>query len=366
VVTVADRESLHIKGPLIVHVIPCDGIGGVEVAARSMLTRPDEGYAFRLLPIAGRPLVQSPRLIASRYASADNPAAQIAALCTVLRLKPDVLICSLWRSVLVCLIAKLLRPRIRLVFFLHLDRPVHLPDRLLTWLGIRFADEIWADAEETLAARTLPIGKLKRVVSFVTERLSPATPDAPAAPCFVCWARIVPQKGIDRAIALIRLLVVRGIDARFDIYGPDGGAQESLQQQVDELGLAQYVRFRGPIDHATLAEIAAVNSFFVQLSYFEGMAMATVEAMQFGLVPVTTPAGQMMRYVSPETGVLVDPDALHVAADQIADLLADAATYRQLRAGAIAYWQSAPLYADHVGGYARALARSLPGGGRDR
>jgi glycosyltransferase involved in cell wall biosynthesis len=344
-------------GSKLLHVLPTDGIGGVEVAARAMLAA-GLGDAFRVLLIAGRALVGSPHVIESRRASANNPLAHIAAVRTIVSIAPDVLVCSLWRSVPACVLAKLLRPRTRLVFFLHLDRPVHLPDRVMTAIGVRMADEIWSDSEETLAARPLPPRTPKRVVSFVTQWLEPAPMAGPPRPRFICWARIVPQKGLDRAIDLIGLLVGRGVDARFEIYGPDGGAQASLEQQVDELGLGQHVFFPGPVDHARLAGIAAENSFFLQLSRFEGMAMGVVEAMQLGLVPLVTPVGQIPHYVGPQTGLLIDPDDLPGAAARIAALLADPDAYARLRDGAIDHWRSAPLYADDIARYARDLVEA--------
>lgn len=352
----AARES----SPAIIHIIPADGIGGVEVAARSMFHT--DVANFRLVLIAGRSMVQSSRVVPSRFASLNNPFAHLAALRTLLGLKPDVLICSLWRSVPAAVLAKLLRPRTRLVLFLHLDRAVHPLDGMLTRLGLLLADEIWADSEQTLAARRLPAGTVTRVVSFVTEWMVPVVVGPPAmsdrivAPHFVCWARIVPQKGFDRAIELIRLLVARGIDARFDIYGPDGGAQAALERQVEADGLARHIVFHGPIARDRLTSVAAQNSFFLQLSRFEGLGMGVVEAMQLGLVPVTTPAGEIARYVDADTGIRVDPADLPAAVARVAALLDDPAEYGRLRDAAMAYWRSAPLYADHIIAYAKALA----------
>lgn len=348
------------SSPAIVHLIPADGIGGVEVAARSMLAHRSDDGNFRLMLIAGGSMVPSARVIPSRFAGLNNPVAHLAALCTLLRLKPDVLICSLWRSVPAAVLTKILRPRIRLVLFLHLDRPMHLLDRVLTRLGLVLADEIWADSDQTLAARRLPAATSTRVVSFVTDRLAPAAPAPVVAPRFVCWARIVPQKGFDRAIELIRLLVAGGIDAGYDIYGPDGGARAALERQVEAAGLARHITFHGPIERARLPLVAAQSSFFLQLSRFEGLGMGVVEAMQLGLVPVTTPAGQIARYVDASTGIRVDPADLPAAAARIAALLDDPDGYSRLRDAAIDYWRAAPLYADHILAYARSLAGGKP------
>jgi hypothetical protein len=51
--------------------------------------------------------------------------------------RPDLVIVSLWRSCIVALLAKLAMPRLRLVAFLYLAAPMHLPDRLLNAAALR-------------------------------------------------------------------------------------------------------------------------------------------------------------------------------------------------------------------------------------
>lgn len=344
--------------PHILHVIPHDGIGGVEVAARSMASRHDLSCRFTLLLLAGDTLAgDRSHIVTSPYRKALNPLAQLRGLLFCLRAKPDVLVMSLWRSVAVAVCARLLSRRTRLVFFLNLDRPVHLVDATAARIAIAMADEVWADSAATLAARIKDARKRTRVISFVTERHAiPAAAPRPR-PKFVTWSRLNSQKGIDRALRFIAALRERGIDARFDIWGPDDGEQAALEALAGSLGISAFVRFRGSAPRDQLPAIAAEGSFFLQLSRFEGMAMGTVEAMQLGLVPVVTPVGEMARYVQRDrTGILVDPDRLDAAAERIAELLADPAAYERLRAGAIGYWQQAAVYADDICGAARDLA----------
>lgn len=351
------RLNVKISNSLsIIHVIPQDGIGGVEVAAKSVIDNNAECVKIKVMVIAGKAIKKNNGITEAFFLSQNNPLAHLYSIFKILKFNPDVMICSLWRSVPVCLFVKTLKPRTRMVFFLHVDRYVHILDRILTWLGIRAADEIWADSAETLRARSIPVGKPAKVVSFVTERKAAARNDPIIAPKFVCWARIVPQKGIDQAIRLIGLMVERGINAQFDIYGPDGGVQRSLEQQIEKSGLNQNIRFLGPIDPEKLSEIAGRSSFFLQLSRFEGLGMAVVEAMQLGLVPIATPAGQIAHYVDATTGIRVDTADLSATADRIAALLDDPEGYVRLRNAAMAYWRAAPLYADHVVAYARSLA----------
>jgi glycosyltransferase involved in cell wall biosynthesis len=333
----------------IVHLIPHDGIGGVEVAARSMAERGGQPDEFTLLLIAGRTLaVNRKRIMESPFKSASNPLAHLRAVRLLYSQKPAVLICSLWRSIPAALLVRLLRPRTRLALFLHLDRPAHLVDALLTRLALWAADEVWADSAATLAARR--VAKPSRVISFVTSHLiAPDIPDIEPLPQFVIWSRLNWQKGIDRSIRLIGTLAERGTAAELDIWGPDGGEQRRLEALITSLGLHQQVRLRGILPHGVLGEQAARARFFLQLSRFEGMAIGCVEAMQLGLVPVATPTGEMAHYIRDgENGLIVDGDEPDEAAARIQGLMADPERYRGMRRKAIEHWREAATYADDV------------------
>lgn len=334
----------------ILHMVPEDGIGGVEVAARSMALRDDLACDFFLLLIAGEPLVGNPRTHTTGYRSTLDPRAHVRAIRLALQLSPDVLVVSLWRSVPAAILIKLVRRRIRFAFFLHAELATHFFDAFFSRIAIGLADQVWGDSLVTLKARQLPSGKSQRVISFVTRRIVPSSDrDRVPRPSFVSWARLTRQKGTDRALHFIAGLRHRGHDARFDIWGPDGGEVTGLKRLAADLGLDHCVSFRGPARHEHLAEIAAEHSFFLQLSRFEGMAMGAVEAMQMGLVPVTTAVGQMAEYVLPrQTGIIVDPDSMDKGLAEIQELLRMPRDYSRLRANAIERWRSTPLYSDDV------------------
>lgn len=333
----------------ILHLVPVDGIGGVEVAARSMRARTDLPCDFRLQFI--EPPGDTRRTLAGvgRVLAANWRALRAA------RDAPDIILCSLWRSVPLALALKAAHPRAKLVYFIHVDHAMHALDRAMAALAMRAADEIWGDSDDVLAARRIAPDR-SRTISFVIERVGLVERDI-AGPRFVSWGRVNRQKGFDRALRLIAALVGQGIDARYDIYGPDGGALGDLTALAQDLGIADRVRFPGPVSRARLPAIAAGASFFLQLSRSEGMCMAAVEAMQLGLVPVATAVGQMKHYVIPGgTGIIADPDRLDVAARDVAALLADPAAWRARSLAAMRYWHDAPLYADDVCRAATALA----------
>lgn len=338
--------------PQIFHIIPHDGVGGVEVAARSMLRRDDLPCEFTLLLLAGRTFApDASRVIESPYGSPLNPMAYLRALRICIRRQPEVIIFSLWKSVPIAILIRLLCRKSRLVFFLNLEKPAHLIDSLGSKVAVLCAQEVWADSRTTLQARLGGENRVgSRVISFVTEPLAPPPDEQrPARPSFISWSRLARQKGIDRAIALCAELKKAGIIPRFEIWGPDHGELEHLEQLRDRLGMEEQIMFGGPVAEEDLPRIAANASFFLQLSRSEGMAMATVEAMQLGLVPITTPVGEMARYVvNGRTGIVVDCEAMAPAVAEIKRVLDDPQEYSRLQAEAVQFWRGAPLYADDV------------------
>lgn len=335
----------------VVHLIPEDGLGGVETAAREMACRNGLRCEFHLVSLVGKSFApQRPNTHALGYSSALDPRAQFAAARACLALQPDVLICSLWKAIPASILVKLFRRRTKLVAFFHSSERVHRVDRVMHAALLAFADAVWADGEAALAdARrqqpTLPA----RIISYVIDPVGPSQRTKTPLPRFISWSRIHHHKGIDRSIDLIARLNARGIDARFDLWGPDQGLRAELERQARHLGISGQIRFHGPMSRTEIPTIAEGSSFLLQLSRQEGMAMVVVEAMQLGLVPVVTPVGEIRRYCRDDQNALVvDADNLDQAVDRIAAVLKDPAAYARLSDAARRQWEESPLYADDV------------------
>lgn len=324
------------------HLVPYDGIGGVELAARTMrgISRGPVDYDVQFI-FEG---VSSARERLATF----NPAPLLRAAWRLSRRDVDVLVVSLWRSAAVGLLAKLLRPRLDLVLFLHSSRDAHVLDRLVTRLAARVATEVWADSRATLRTRIpgLAPGR-SRVISVLTSRFDPA-PERPVTPSFIFWGRLAAVKGLERALRLFARIRERAPGARFVVVGPDGGERASLERVRASLGLADAVTFEGPATHERIAALARDASFYLQTSVYEGMAMSVVEAMQLGLVPVVTPVGEIASYCRDgHNAVLVGADD-EPAVQSVLGLLAAGDRYAALRAGAVATWRDRPLYRDSV------------------
>ena len=332
---------------LVIHLLPYDGIGGVEVAARTVTPGEHDGFVFRKAFIAQKPGgAKETGNLTTRSESENSARAMLSVARQIVAARPDVLVLSLWRSCLVGLVVKLLRPRTRLVLFLHNNVDAHRLDGIVTRIAAWFAHAIWADSDASARTRLPALRMPVRTISFRTERFEPLPAPRPQ-PCFVWWGRLHPRKRIDRAIAFVGRLQASMPGVRFRIIGPDGGDEAALRARVAALGLEDSVSFVGAADHDTIRRLAEGCPFYLQLSEAEGMSMATVEAMQFGLVPVVTPVGEIGAYVAPgESGLFYDERHAEATADAIAGLLADPPRLMRMREAAIRTWGDRPIYRD--------------------
>lgn len=330
----------------IVHLIPYHEVGGVEIAAQSLSTGRHGEVEFER-----NYLVRAPNSSVETGEhhgppiSLNNPRAYWHALWRLYRDPPELLVASLWRSALVLICLRFLRPRMRMVIFLHLAHEVHFFDRVANRVAMSLTDAIWADSEVTLQRRVPSYLQGKgRVVSFLLDRRSLPEQRNPT-PELIFWGRLNAQKGLDRALNLVAAVARHRRDARFTIIGPDGGMEDHLRAQVAALGLQDHVVFKGRMRHEDIADAASHASFYLQTSLDEGMAMSVVEAMQCGLVPVVTPVGEIARYChDKDSAIIVHTDDAAVTA--VLALLSDPDRYRQMSRAAAKYWQDKPLYRD--------------------
>lgn len=330
----------------IVHLIPCDAIGGVEVAAKSMPTGRAGALEFERQYLV-RKTGTNPAAGEHHgpVASLNSPRAYWLALWRLYRHPPDLLVASLWRSALVLICLKTLRPNTQSVIFLHSAHDVHLVDRVANRIAMRISDAIWADSSVTLQRRVPSRLQSKgRVISFLLKAgILPESREP--TPNFIFWGRLNAQKGLERALNLFAAIAQRRDDARFTIIGPDGGMEENLRMQVSKLELEGKVVFKGPMQQDQIAFEAAQASFYLQTSLVEGMAMSVVEAMQAGLVPVVTPVGEVANYCQEgKNAILVRDDAL--ATDAVLAVLSEPVRYRRMSRAAADCWQEKPLYRD--------------------
>jgi len=324
-----------------IHLIPYDGVGGVESAARTT-TSIREGHIDFKVDYIYKNLLHH-KDIKVTY----NPWSLLTAIWRIKAESPDVLIVSLWRSSFVGVFVKLMCPRIKLVTFIHLERDVHFLDFLCTRASLLFSLQIWADSEATIKGRLSAVqSRRSQLISFVTRNFD-VFPYKKVAPIFIFWGRINQQKGLDRSIRIFSGIHEMYPESRYLIIGPDGGALSDIKKICRERGLADSVIFLGSALHDQIVQYASEASFYLQTSLTEGMAMSVVESMQLGLLPVVTPVGEIASYCQHNrNAVIIDSD--EVAVEYVSDLIESDERYQAMRSMAIQTWTGKSLYRDSV------------------
>jgi colanic acid/amylovoran biosynthesis glycosyltransferase len=137
----------------------------------------------------------------------------------------------------------------------------------------------------------------------------------------LCPADLLEVKGHRYLLRAWRIMKDQGIQGELWLAG-EGELRGSLAKLVENLDIASSVRFLGTVPHASLLElyskgmISAVTLASVDLGggCHEGVPVALVEAMSYGIPVIGTKSGGIPELIKPGTGVLVPPcDAFALA-----------------------------------------------------
>jgi len=114
------------------------------------------------------------------------------------------------------------------------------------------------------------------------------------------------------------------------IIGGDGELQQA-QRLSEELGVSDKILFAGWLGKAEKDHLLARAAIFVLPSYHEGVPMAILEAMSWGIPIVTTPVGGIPEVVTEEQeGLLVNSGDIPGLAHALTRLLAAPSLRRKL------------------------------------
>jgi glycosyltransferase involved in cell wall biosynthesis len=327
----------------VIHLLPYDGIGGAETAARTMTDFRHEVIDFQLRFVFPSVSNRSNRI------GTFNPFALLSTVHDLIKDKPDLLIVSLWRACAAGILVKMFRPRTRLVVLIHNSVDAHVLDFLFTRWAMVLSRAVWSDSAASIRMRFRRQPKTEvTVIPFLTRQLTPAREDEPSSkptPTFIFWGRLAGQKNLGKAIAIFHRLWQTHPDARFTVIGPDAGELEALRADCAEKGITDVVEFTGALSFEAICKRARDHSFYLQTSRHEGMAMSVVESMQLGLVPVVSPVGEVGSYCSDKVNSVLIKDIEQAVAD-VEHLLKDPPAYNSLRRNAILTWQGKQLYRD--------------------
>jgi len=138
------------------------------------------------------------------------------------------------------------------------------------------------------------------------------------------FGRLVPVKGVNYLIQAIKLLVDKGLSPRVTIAGK-GNQKESLEKQVEELGLGTYITFVGYVPQEEVLKLYNRAKIFVAPSFDrEGVLTTMLEAAACSVPTVTTNSCSMPEFVDHGlNGLLAEPQSSESLAEELSKLLTD-------------------------------------------
>lgn len=122
---------------------------------------------------------------------------------------------------------------------------------------------------------------------------------------------LIQRKGVADLLQAVKELVdgkkFQGIRVRFHIGGT-GPEEEALKQYVRDNQLDSCVDFLGWVDGETKKKALETNHVFILPSYNEGLPIAILEAISYGMPVIATNVGSISEAVQEEdNGFLVNP-----------------------------------------------------------
>jgi glycosyltransferase involved in cell wall biosynthesis len=153
----------------------------------------------------------------------------------------------------------------------------------------------------------------------------------------LCPADLLEVKGHRFLLHAWRLLVDRGVQGELWLAG-EGNLKSSLQKLAKHLRIADKVKFLGTVNHSVLLElyelgkisVVALASLDLGGGCREGIPVALVEAMSYGIPVIATTTGGIPELIEPGTGLLVPPGNPTALADGIQSILQNASLAQEL------------------------------------
>lgn len=144
-----------------------------------------------------------------------------------------------------------------------------------------------------------------------------------SAATVVYAGRLAREKRIDVLLRALPVLCQRVPETELVLAG-HGTAREALEELARELGVADRVRFAGTLSHAGLAELFRAADVFALASTSESQSMVLLQALSAGLPAVAARHGPLIDTLSPDVGVLAEPEQPEAFAEAMASVLTNA------------------------------------------
>jgi glycosyltransferase involved in cell wall biosynthesis len=145
-----------------------------------------------------------------------------------------------------------------------------------------------------------------------------------ARPTLLFLGHLLPDKGVFDLVKAFAEVARRAPDLRLVLGGV--GQVASVCELATQLGVRERLEVPGWLGPEDKTAALGASTMFLLPSYHEGMPMALLEAMSWGLPVIATPVGGIPQIVASEVnGLLVAPGDITALAAAITRLLEDSA-----------------------------------------
>lgn len=201
---------------------------------------------------------------------------------------------------------------------------------------MRRADNLIVLGERWRGSVASEIGIDPRRIHVVYNAVEAPAPPPPHAgrPCRILFlGRLSAAKGVPELLDALAAADLNGLEWMARLVG--FGDVDLYRQRVAAAGLAPRIEICGWTPEPQVRQWLAEADIFALPSHSEGMSMAVLEAMAFGLAVITTPVGANAEaVVDGESGLLVPVGATADLAAALRRVITDDALRLRLQAGA--------------------------------
>lgn len=226
------------------------------------------------------------------------------------KVEPNVVISALTQSVLITRFARLTM-RFKHITFEHNTEFQNRAAFFLTKCSDFLSDKFWCDSTATQRSLLVRKDNAKNIIVPLfhaqSSTIAKVSYDSGNLFRIMSVGRLMQQKNYRQSLKVIQLLIESGIEASLDIFG-NGEMKSELEEIAKQEGLKEAIRFCGFVQDWQ-REAHKYDAYLLS-SEFEGLSIATLEAMGAGLPCVVRPVGELANYIVPyQNGVFAEtPD----------------------------------------------------------
>lgn len=162
-------------------------------------------------------------------------------------------------------------------------------------------------------------------------------------------SRLEPIKGMDLVVPAFAQAAEENPRLRLLIVG-DGSQRALMQRQAKDAGIEERVEFAGRQPQPSLQSFYDRIDILLMPSRSEGFGLTAIEGMARGCVPIVANVGGLPEVVTPDCGLLHEPESVSDLANKIASIATDKDNLSRLSDAAICRAQrfSTERYQDEI------------------